>query len=1481
MSTASIHHFSVLPINLVSFFLSFFLSLSPFSDSTPFASSIYSLELYYLIFQFLSSGPCQEAARALKQELQLQSLLPGESAYSGAQTSKSFERLQEEYPRVGGGYLLDIIRGLVDHFKQTGDPETNARIRKLRHGDECLLTLAQAFEPDVEENRSTTLVDYRSLSMDDRRDLVAYETLKARETNSLEWHSDIMQTFLATAYQERVTLSGHRQHAFCLAFDQTDKRIITGSDDTLVKVWDARNGHLIHTIRGHKNVITDIAINEENTLIATASSDGYVRVWAMSDFAPIATLKSGATRKPFTTVKFSPSPSPDTRYLMATSEDGSVRLWKWDKDTLQFLDVESPIAFYCKFKGTDRARCSSFNYTGTRFAVGGDDGFVYIFTTVKSDAAGQSQLPAAAAATTTTSSQTSMSTSQDPNDPQRGGRGRRRIASALFPVKNAIVEEQAVVPIAHLEGHRGSVTDLAYNHQGDRILSGSQDGTARIWKYNAVEEKWESFVLDIKKEHHNPIIVTDRIPPLSHNGNTAEETKNDEEGQTLPPLDNERPPKESNLSDTPDNTNNENQAAAAAAVPTMDGLEFQEPPKVSMITWTADDMQCIVATTHGDIRVYQAYTGKLYCILRGHTNEVYAVDSHPTIPGLVISAGYDGRIILWDLDKRLMIKCEYFQRIFLDCKFSHDGHQYAVTDEDGSCTLFSVDSNCSDYDQVNTWTRGQFFYSDYLPLVIQDGIVLDEQSLTPPHAFPYTPIVSMTGVAYSRQKLEGYGRDIEITNAEMETKYERLLSSYRIEEREIKKSKPIVPAILDRTHVARIRKEFVRTIEEEEPEPIIPEVAPPPPVLPMLLPDDPDDEDYDENLHAGGDTSEESDGAMSENNYAAEDENENEAEEEESSVRRTRYGRRTRRPSTTTSFVSGPVRSTSPVNTRRARHYGRTTRSRTATSGGGNEMRITRSSRRRIHEDSSLQSDEAPSDNDEQPIQPRRHRDLPRHDYRESADEESEEEESEVEEEEQEEEEDQAVNVEGSESDDEDIRAPRTSKRKRQIISTDESGSDDNFAESSSRAAKRQPVGKHKPERAQTTTRQAAGAGGGGRKKPRALRMDEIPAYEPREWLLTTSRNVLKYHPQVGDNVAVIVQGHRDYWHSSKLKDMFDENHGPIQSHDPVVFGTVKKITWRVGPPTFCQLKLELKELVNARDVLIHGHEPTWLDKRGEVMIDYSDEDGTPEFLVLWEQFLASMQVFNTLKVGERVDALYDVGKYTGTVSQVKRDISDTLRNAPSIPNPWQRYHIIWDDEESTPEDLSPWEIVPAGQDFNAMYNVGPELSVQDKRRAREILDWLMNNEEFQLYVEPVDYYSYRQYLSLIAYPICLQTVSERLEGNFYRSKQALIDDVDLIRKNATTFNDSQSIAYKNANRLATFFKNRFKNPTMAISLGRSTRSTKQETDDEDYKDEEEVPEDDDVLPRDEVEEESPNDLNNDSNFIVDDEDDDSSYKSD
>jgi WD40 repeat protein len=145
---------------------------------------------------------------------------------------------------------------------------------------------------------------------------------------------------------------------------------------------------------------------------------------------------------------------------MATNEDGLVRLWRWDRETLEFFDIDSPITFSCKFRARDRLRCSSFNYTGTQFAVAGDDGFVYVFSAVPVQAIHEG---------ITTNSHDHSNNLQHQS---QGGRGRRRVPSVLFPDKSGQTQAQPVVPIGILEGHMGSVTDLAYSHDGQRILSG-------------------------------------------------------------------------------------------------------------------------------------------------------------------------------------------------------------------------------------------------------------------------------------------------------------------------------------------------------------------------------------------------------------------------------------------------------------------------------------------------------------------------------------------------------------------------------------------------------------------------------------------------------------------------------------------------------------------------------------------------------------------------------------------------------------------------------------------------------------------------------------------------------------------------------------------------------------------------------------------------------------------------------------------------
>lgn len=102
-----------------------------------------------------------------------------------------------------------------------------------------------------------------------------------------------------------------------------------------------------------------------------------------------------------------------------------------------------------------------------------------------------------------------------------------------------------------------------------------------------------------------------------------------------------------------------------------------EPPKVSMIAWSSDDRWCFVATTHGDIRVYYAYNGDPACVLKGHGGEVYALDNHPLDPSTILSAGYDGNVILWDVERRTVIRCtSHTGRTFTDCKFSKDGNIY-------------------------------------------------------------------------------------------------------------------------------------------------------------------------------------------------------------------------------------------------------------------------------------------------------------------------------------------------------------------------------------------------------------------------------------------------------------------------------------------------------------------------------------------------------------------------------------------------------------------------------------------------------------------------------------------------------------------------------------------------------------------------------------------------------------------------------------
>ncbi|KAJ2692816.1 hypothetical protein H4R19_006091, partial [Coemansia spiralis] len=56
------------------------------------------------------------------------------------------------------------------------------------------------------------------------------------------------------AFRRLVRCHGHKFATFCTLFDRTGRRLLTGSDDYLIKVWCTQTGYLINTFKGHQEV---------------------------------------------------------------------------------------------------------------------------------------------------------------------------------------------------------------------------------------------------------------------------------------------------------------------------------------------------------------------------------------------------------------------------------------------------------------------------------------------------------------------------------------------------------------------------------------------------------------------------------------------------------------------------------------------------------------------------------------------------------------------------------------------------------------------------------------------------------------------------------------------------------------------------------------------------------------------------------------------------------------------------------------------------------------------------------------------------------------------------------------------------------------------------------------------------------------------------------------------------------------------------
>jgi WD40 repeat protein/predicted Ser/Thr protein kinase len=258
-----------------------------------------------------------------------------------------------------------------------------------------------------------------------------------------------------------VTLTGHTSYVASVAFSPDGRRIVSGSGDSTVKVWDAETGQETLTLTGHSWRVMSVSFSPDGKQIVSGGGDfgkpGEIKVWDADSGQEVLALKGHTTT--VNSVVF----SPDGKRIVSGSYGNY-------NDTLKVWDAETGQELLALKGHTGPVKSVSFSPDGKRIVSGSFDDTAKIW-----DAETGQLLQ------TITGAGDRVSIALSPDG--------RRIVSGRFGQKTLKVwDAETGHEVLTLKGHSGTVSSVSFSPDGKRIMSGSHDKTLKVWDAETGQE---------------------------------------------------------------------------------------------------------------------------------------------------------------------------------------------------------------------------------------------------------------------------------------------------------------------------------------------------------------------------------------------------------------------------------------------------------------------------------------------------------------------------------------------------------------------------------------------------------------------------------------------------------------------------------------------------------------------------------------------------------------------------------------------------------------------------------------------------------------------------------------------------------------------------------------------------------------------------------------------------------------------------------